>query len=102
MPAKLPQSLIKQPPPNYTIETMPVGSEYSVDPMAMLVDGDGSCYLEPDHKIKEIDCITVKRDEVGYHVTVRLPGVRWTLTAIPVERKVKLIPVQTLTDFKGK
>ena len=47
---------------------MPVGSEYDVERGVMLVDQDGSCYLDPDAKIKEVDFLHVRRDEAGYYV----------------------------------
>jgi hypothetical protein len=68
MPAKLPPSLLKRSLPSYTIGTMPVGSEYDVERGVMLVDQDGSCYLDPDAKIKEVDFLHVRRDEAGYYV----------------------------------
>jgi len=98
MPAKLPPSRIKPPFPVLTIRDMPIGSEHYADPFALVVDDDGSCYLEPEEKLKSIGFIIVRRAEDGYHVTVRLEGVEWSAKTIPEERKSKLIPVATFTD----
>lgn len=97
MAAKLPESLVKRPLPAYTIRTMPFGESYDARPVVLLVDEDGSCYLNPDAKIDEAGLITIRRDEVGYHVTVRMPGVRWMREQIAEEKKAKLIPVATIT-----
>jgi hypothetical protein len=79
---------------------MPVGSAYDAEVVAMLVDEEGSCYLDPDAKIVDAGFIHVRRDEVGYHVTVRLLGVQWIPGPIPEAMKAKLITVETLTGGK--
>src|SRR3954454_21811570 len=99
MAAKLPNSLRQPPTPEYTIGTMPVGSEYDFHWPVMRVDLGGSCYLNPAVKGDISGFVRVRRGEDGYHVTP-LPGVRWTLEEIPESEKAGLIPVATVTECK--
>lgn len=97
MPAKIPESLVKPAMPVYTIETLPVGAEFGFSSSAMLVDEDGTCYLQPDFETGWSEFIMVKHDERGYHVHVQMPGIQWVRAAIEPEKKSTLIPVESLT-----
>jgi hypothetical protein len=68
--------------------------------MAMLVDVDGGCYLDPDAEVEHRGFLTVRRDQDGYHVVNQMPGALWDLEPISDELKAKLIPVATVTVLK--
>ena len=97
MPAKLAASLIRPELPEYTIGTMPVGSEFYFSGTAMLVDQDRTCYLDPDKKAGASEFLAVRRDDRGYHVKVRMSGIQWIPEPLSPQRKAKLIPVESLT-----
>jgi hypothetical protein len=99
MSAKIPPSLIEVPRPKYTIQTIPIGSEYDCSPTDLLVDLDGTCYLNPKGETQRVDFMKVRRDDAGYHVTV-LTCLRWTPQRIDEPRKASLIPVESVTVEK--
>src|SRR5512138_2934813 len=99
MPATLPANRIALPEPPYTVGTIPPGVTFGMPHWAMLVDEDGSCYLDPTETLESDPTLaSVRRDESGYHVTIHLPVVTWEPISIDPKEKERLIPRATLKD----
>src|SRR5437763_554771 len=99
--ARLPELFEGEPEPDVTISGMPVGASFDFSHLAMIVDADGECYVRPLETPVPYRWFTVRRDQDGYHVVVRLKNLKWTREPVSQDEKAKLLPVKSVTAEGG-